>query len=221
MNQPVNSAYTTNAVGKIASLAAALGSAYVMMRSGTNVTYLGSARQAVIDRENNVDSYIVNTGQYDPEAPVLSQMADWWRLRGVDVQNGTDSFMAACQSVFFWLGDSWVPLTTLIASLSFGFRKELGTMAKTISKYLPDTNWGHVIEQGLTGTAKLAGHTIGGTWSIIRGGALAAWGLGQKSPVGAAVLGLLALMTGSKFISVLKGDNQQMTLRDDLTKFYR
>ena len=221
MNQPIKSAYDPNTVGKIASLAAAVGSAYALMRSGTNIEYLSRARQSVIEREGTVDSYIVNTGQYDPEAPVLSKMADWWRLRGVDIDNGTNSFNAAAQSLFFWLGDSWVPLSTLAASLGFGFRKELATTGRTIGKYLPKTNWGEVVENTFTGAAKLTGHAIGGSWSAVRSVGTQALALGQKSPVAAGILGLLAFMTGAKFLGVLRGDNQQMTLRDDLTKFYQ
>jgi hypothetical protein len=206
---------------KVLSALAALASGYTMMRSSTNADYLGRARQSMINREGTVDSFTINTGLYDPEAPVLSEMANWWRLRGVDLKNGADSFNAWCQTMFFWLGDCWLPLTALIGSLGIGFRDELKTIFRIVGKYVPDTNWKAWIPKGFDLTAKATGHTMGATYKGLRVSTRMLSNVARKAPIPSAILGVLAVLTGGKFFSVLNGDNQRSTLRDDFTKFYQ
>jgi hypothetical protein len=216
----VKSVYTTNITNKVLSALAAAGSIYTLVRNGTNIDYLSQARQNNLAREGRVDTYTTNTGYYDPEAPLLSEAANWWRLRGVDLKYNADSFNAGFKSFFYWLGDSWIPLGLLGGAVLGGFRHELtGTgkaFLKTAKRYLPENDWGQVIRNQFANVGKLMGHSAG----VVSQGVSYAGDLGKKSPLATAIIAGLTFMTGSKFVSVLRGDSQQGELRDDLSKLY-
>jgi hypothetical protein len=218
MPKLLQSAYVPNKANKLMSLSVAIASAYMAWRAGTNNQYITQARVNSYVQQGTVDAYTANTGKFDPEAPLLSEVANWWRLRQREWDTMVQTVQASAKGVFYWLGDAMLPLATFAAANYVGFRKEWGTAFKTAYKYLPKANWIEWFNIAFKGL----GHVAGGALALpskLLNSRVAEWI--KHAPIPAAILGGLGFVTLQRLVDVYNGTSQHSQIQDDFTKYHQ